>query len=131
VAAELLVPIESLRREYVPGRDLTDELDRLARHYKASTLVVLRRVYDAKLLSSQRYRTAYRRELARVLELSGARASGGNFYNTQPIRVSKRFARALIGETLEGNTLHKEAFRLLGFKKISAFEELGHRLGIA
>ena len=39
-------------------------------------------------------------ERARVLELIGERGSGGNFYNTLPVRVSKRFARALVTSTL-------------------------------
>ena len=131
VAAELLVPIASLSQEYSQGSDLTTELDRLARYYKVSTLVVLRRIFDAELMTRKAYRTAYDAELGRIMALAGGGGSGGNFYNTQPVRVSKRFARALIADTIEGRTLHRDAFRLLGFKKFSTFEELGHRLGVA
>lgn len=131
VAAELLVPIASLSQEYSQGSDLTTELDRLAKYYKVSTLVILRRIFDAELMTRTAYRTAYDAELSRIMALAGGGSSGGNFYNTQPIRVSKRFARALIADTIEGRTLHRDAFRLLGFKKFSTFEELGHRLGVA
>ncbi len=131
VGAELLVPEASLRDEYVVGSNLTAELERLARYYKVSTLVILRRVFDAELMTKARYRSAYSEELARILELGTGKAPGGNFYNTQPVRVSKRFARALISDTIEGRTLHRDAFRLLGSKKFSAFEELGQRLGVA
>lgn len=131
VAAELLVPEVSLREEYVIGSDLTTELERLARYYKVSTLVVLRRVFDAELMTQKQYRAAYSAELARIMGLAADKAPGGNFYNTQPVRVSKRFARALISDTLEGRTLHRDAFRLLGSKKFSAFEELSQRLGVA
>lgn len=130
VAAELLVPERDLHEQFDPTADLTEELDRLARHYKASTLVVLRRLYDSEHFSWDAYRVAYREELARVLELAGEKGSGGNFYNTQPVRVSKRFARALITSTLEGQTLYNEAFRMLGFKKAATFNELAHRLGV-
>ena len=131
VAAELLVPLSSIRQEFAAGVDLTVTLDRLARFYKVSTLVVLRRAFDAGMIPSAAYRRAYTDELARILALTADRSPGGNFYNTLPVRVSKRFARALIVDTLEGRTSHRDAFRLLGSKKASAFDELGQRLGIA
>ncbi|HST46291.1 ImmA/IrrE family metallo-endopeptidase [Jatrophihabitans sp.] len=130
-AAELLVPRASIAQEYTEGPDLTAELDRLAKLYKVSTLVVLRRIYDAGLMPWSVYRSAYQDELARVLELATSGSSGGNFYNTEPIRVSRTFARALVTDTNEGRTLHRDAFRLLGFKKFSTFEELSQRLGAA
>lgn len=131
VAAELLVPLTSIAEEYVASPDLAAELDRLAKFYKVSTLVVLRRIYDAGLMAWDVYRPAYQAELARVLALVASSGSGGNFYNTEPIRVSRTFARALVTDTAEGRTLHRDAFRLLGFKKVSTFEELSHRLGVA
>ena len=131
VAAELLVPVSSLRQEYLAGNDIGGELARLAKYYKVSTLVILRRIFDAGLIDQQAYRSVYQAELGRLLALLGEGTSGGNFYNTQPVRVSKRFARALIADTLDGRTLYRDALRLLGFKKHSTFEELGQRLGVA
>lgn len=128
VAAELLVPLRSLRAEFQSQASLGDELKRLARRYKVSTLVVLRRVFDAQFLSWEQFRAAYKAELQRVMV--AREASGGNFYNTQPIRVSKSFARAIIANTLEGQTPYRDAFRLLGFRSQSAFEGLGRTLGV-
>src|ERR1700733_4752946 len=47
VAAELLVPLAVLKAEYQIGEDLRGALDRLARRFKVSTLVILRRIFDA------------------------------------------------------------------------------------
>ncbi len=131
VAAEFLLPLADLGDVDIDETPLTDELERLARRFKVSTLVALRRVFDAGLMDEARYRIAYAAERERILELMEERSgTGGNFYNTQPVRVSKRFARALIESTLEGQTLHRDAFQMLGFKKHATFEELAHRLGV-
>jgi hypothetical protein len=53
-----------------------------------------------------------------------------NFYLTQAARVSKRFATALVISTREGQTLYRDAFRMLGFSKQSTFLELGRSLGV-
>ncbi len=128
VAAELLVPITVLRGEYQPGKPLRDETDRLARHFKVSTLVVLRRIHDAGGLTQDQLWRAYREELERLRAMPTG--GGGDFYLTLGARAGKRFARALVVSTLEGRSSFTEAFRLLGFKKMATFRELGHSLGV-
>lgn len=127
VAAELLVPLETFRREQNRRAELRDELDRLARRFKVSTLVVLRRMHDAGTLRGDAYWNAYEEEVRRLRELP--RGSGGDFYLTLSARVSKRFARALVVSTLEGQTLYRDAFRMLGIKRDATFQELGAQLG--
>jgi len=128
VAAELLVPLEIMRAEYDPHAELATEVSRLARRFKVSTLVVLRRMYDAGGLTEEELSEAYDAELARLRALP--RGSGGDFYLTQGARLSKRFARALVVSTLEGQTLHRDAFRMLGFSKVQTLHELGRSLGV-
>lgn len=128
VAAEMLVPLEMLKSDFRPQPDLHEEVDRLARRFKVSSLVILRRIYDARFLSREAFWSEYEKELTRVRAL--AKKSGGNFYLTQAARVSKRFARALVISTLEGQTLHRDAFRMLGFAKLGTFQKLGRSLGV-
>lgn len=128
VAGEFLVPLDQLRTDFSPVAPLRDELQRLAREYRVSTLVMLRRVFDVGFLSWDDYRAAWDEQM--TLTADRTSGSGGNFYNTQPVRVSKRFARAVVIDALEGGTLYDEAFRLLGIKKKATFDELGARLGI-
>lgn len=127
VAAEMLVPLDVLKKE-LPGRtDLGDELRRLARHFKVSTLVILRRIRDAGGMTRAAYRSAYARELDRLMRLGTG--SGGDFYLTLGARVSRRFARAIVGSTLEGQTSFSESFRLLGLRKMETFNKLAGNLG--
>ncbi len=130
VAAEFLVPAEELQNVELSQNDITDQLDNLARKFKVSTLVILRRLYDANFLSNAEFQTAYSREEERIRTFLAARGgSGGSFYITQPVRTSRRFTSALIASTLEGQTLYRDAFQMLGFKKVSTFKELAHRFG--
>jgi Zn-dependent peptidase ImmA (M78 family) len=128
VAAELLVPIAVLKAEYQRGNPLREELDRLARRFKVSTLVILRRIHDAGGLTREQLLDAYARELARLRAMP--KGGGGDFYLTLGARASKRFARALVISTLEGRSSFTEAFRLLGLKKMATFQDLGHSLGV-
>lgn len=128
VAAELLVPQKVLRAEYDRRADLRTEANRLARRFKVSTLVILRRIHDAGALTREQFWEAYEAELERLRAVP--KGSGGDFYLTLGARASKRFARALVLSTLEGRSSFTEAFRLLGFKKMATFRELGHSLGM-
>jgi Zn-dependent peptidase ImmA (M78 family) len=127
VAAELLAPLAVVRAECEPSNPLGEEINRLARRFKVSTLVVPRRIHDVGGLTQDQLWRAYREELQRLLALPAG--SGGDFYLTPGARASKRFARALVVSTLEGRSSFTEAFRLLGFKKMATFRELGHSLG--
>jgi Zn-dependent peptidase ImmA (M78 family) len=127
VAAELLVPIAVFKQELRRSAAVRGELDRLAKVWKVSTLVILRRMHDVGALRGDAYRKEYERELARLLSVQ--KGSGGNFYLTQSARNSRRFSRALIADTLEGNTLYREAFHMLGIKREATFREMGAQLG--
>jgi Zn-dependent peptidase ImmA (M78 family)/transcriptional regulator with XRE-family HTH domain len=130
VAAEFLIPAVLLRDLNFDRNNLTEELQRAARKFKVSTLVVLRRLFDESFFTLAQFRKAYAEERDRILAILESRPSGGgNFYNTQPLRVSKRFARAIIESTQEGYTLHRDAFQMLGFKKIKTFNEMAVHLG--
>jgi len=127
VAAELLVPMNAIRQA-LPRTSPLDALQDLARQFKVSTLVILRRILDTKRISRETFQQAYDEELDRLRELS--QSSGGDFYLTQEARASRRFVHALVVSTLEGQTLYRDAFQLLGIKKEKTFIEFGHRMGV-
>lgn len=129
VAAEILVPQALLKDEYQKNNEIHKEVNRLARYFKVSTLVILRRIHDIGKLTQKQFWQEYNEELQRLQTFS--KSSGGDFYLTQAARASKRFVRALIVSTLEGQTLHRDAFRMLGFSKLETFHNLERSLGMA
>ena len=128
VAAELLVPIDLIRDEFDADEELTAEANRLARRFKVSTLVVLRRIHDTGGLNRDGFWSAYWEELDRLRDRPGS--TGGNAIRNVGSRVSKRLARALVVSALEGRTSYTESFRLLGVKKLSTFERVATSLGV-
>lgn len=113
-----------------PLEPLDDAMQRLSRQFKVSTLVVLRRLFDAGALDRAAFDRAWVQERERLRKLASASAGGGDFYRTTLSRVSRRFARALVESTLEGQTLYRDAFRMLGVKKTETFNNIGREVGV-
>ena len=130
VAAEVLVPLDILERAVQPKEPLEDAKRRLARQFKVSTLVILRRLRDVGFLSNRRFFTCFKEEVKHLAELQ-KKGGGGNFYLSQSARASKRFARALVESTFEGQTLYRDAMNMLGISKVSTFHKLARRLNVA
>jgi len=129
VAAELLVPLEAFRAEYRIGAAWSDEVQRLAHVFKVSTLVVLRRMFDTRALTRNEFEEAYRAEVDRLKRLAERSQEGGDFYATLGARLGRRFARAVVASALEGHTLFRDAYRLMGIKKESTFQKAAVKLG--
>jgi Zn-dependent peptidase ImmA (M78 family) len=129
-AAELLVPMGEFRLVFNPTSGMRSQLQPLAEQFRVSTQVILGRMREAGALNWDQYMAELGAEKARVAEFVAERGGGGNYYNTKPVQVGKRFARELIASTLEGRTPYTEAFRLLDVKKTTTFEGLGQQLGV-
>jgi Zn-dependent peptidase ImmA (M78 family) len=130
VAAELLMPMEALRAARDPHAPVPEEIQRLAREFKVSTLVALRRLFDAGFITRDALWQHYRDEQERLRTLKERGSAGGDFYCSLGARTSKRFARAIISSTLEGLTSFSDAFRMLGVRKTTTFYEAARELGI-
>lgn len=130
VAAELLMPMQATRAAYRPNAPLTDEIQRLAKRFKVSTLVVLRRLFDAGFFDATTFWQNYNQESERIANLDHGGSGGGNFYRTLKARNGERFARAVIASTLEGQTLFQDAFRMLSVQKSATFYQAARELGV-
>lgn len=128
VAAEVLVPLEELHTKLEQIGQTRDAPGLLGRHFKVSSLVVLRRLRALNRLDWDTYRRLYREQEDLFLERKAKQKGGGNYYATQEVRAGRRFARALIGSALEGRTPYREAFSLLGIRKTETFNEFARKL---
>lgn len=130
VAAELLAPLDAVRAEVRPGGAVADEIQRLARVFKVSALVALRRLFDIGHIDREQLWSLYREEQKRLRALEHGVTGGGDFYRTLGARTGKRFARAVLSSALEGQTLFQDAFRMLGVRKTATFYEAARELGV-
>ncbi|WP_312531657.1 ImmA/IrrE family metallo-endopeptidase [Paracoccus sp. (in: a-proteobacteria)] len=130
VAAEVLVPIAQLSAMDLPSDD-DDAKSMIARTFRVSTLVALRRMKDLGRMSYADFQNAYDAELDFLKRRAKLKKSGGgDFYNTMGARVDPHFASAVISAALEGQTLMGDAFELLNIKKSSTFRQEARHLGV-
>ena len=132
VAAEFLVPKSALRKELHEGENLSDTLKRLARAFKVSTLVIMRRLSDVGWLDRDYFERAWEdeKEQLRKFDQNKNKKKGGDPYKNVLARVGNRFANALLISTLEGETSYRDAFQMLGISNINFFNELSRKMEI-
>lgn len=114
IAAEFLVPTDSLNQRWVEFSSENNPYQAGAHHFKVSELVVARRALDARLINQYEFRKFYQREY-REWVAKGSR--GGEFYNTAQTRIGKRFLRNVINAVGPGGLLYREAYSLTGLNR--------------
>lgn len=130
VAAELLVPEDEFNRSW-KRKDLVEQnVARLIRQYRVSSLVILRRAFDLKTIGWDDYKHHYDLEMSRFRDRNDSqKSSGGDPYATLGVRNSKRFTKTVLSATLSGQLLFRDASRLLGLK-VDKIEKAAKKLGI-
>lgn len=134
VAAEVLMPAETMKQFLIPGEELNPRIERLKKAFKVSKLVVLRRLLDLREINQDtfwRYWQAETKAYEEKKEQQKRSGGGGpDFYQTLPKRVSKLFLRELVISALEGQTSFSDAFRLIGVKSLTQLKQAGEKVGI-
>ncbi len=128
VAAEFLMPLAATKKVYNPQEDLAEQIPSLAKLFKVSRLVVVRRLFEAGFIDKESLWQQYQILVNQRVKKSDG--SGGDFYRTLTTRTGKRFLRALVSHTMAGHTLFREAFQLLGVKKSEAIYKTADLLGV-
>ena len=125
VAVELVVPRVEFEATVDRRRPPLAQTRILSTEFKTSDRAILRRFLRMDMLGTNAYVTAYREQVSGAKSLN----SGGNYRHTKPLRVSRRFARALLSETFAMNTTYAEAFGLLEIKNGATFHNFARVMG--
>lgn len=115
VAAEFLTPEAQFR--HVWQGDGHYAIQQVAKYFKVSRLVVARRALAFRLIDQQIYREVWAMSQPKKND-----DGGGNPYATIPIRSSRRFTRAVMDSAMAGETMLREAGRLLNVRPDTVVE---------
>lgn len=111
VAAEFLVARSAFLRRWDKYRDAVDNAQNLAKYFRVSAQVILRRSYELELIQADEFFQAFQE----ILKASKApkKGGGGSFYNNLFSRNSRRFTTELVFAVSGGRITYVEAARLL------------------
>jgi Zn-dependent peptidase ImmA (M78 family) len=126
-AAELVVPEAELRARWAHAAAQQEPYRVLARAFKVSPIVCARRALETDLITREAFFAFYEAQ-ARDLASASRKSTGGHFWNTQNVRVGKRFGAAVVAATREGRLLYHEAYRLTDLRG-ETFEKFARSLG--
>jgi Zn-dependent peptidase ImmA (M78 family)/DNA-binding XRE family transcriptional regulator len=116
VAAEFLAPAEKIFALWETSRDADSNARHLARHFRVSTLVALRRGYELGLIPYDEFQELFSKEMEEAMQRERPGGGGGDFYANLQSRNSKRFVNDLLAAVAEGRVMHLEAARLLNIQ---------------
>ena len=122
-AADVLVPESAFLQEDLTPSD--ENIARLARRYRVSREVILRRLFDRGAVSPAYYRSRMNAWAADYFSKADDTESGGNYYATQASYVSDTFARLAFRNYYRGAISLEDLARHLNLKasSISGLEQ--------
>jgi Zn-dependent peptidase ImmA (M78 family) len=111
VAAEFLVPQAELSAVWEQAPEDESRYQFVAQHFKVSSIVAAMRAVDLGLVDRRTFGQFYASWQDSERSKRPA-AGGGNFWNTQNVRLGKRFGAAVIRAVQEGRLLYRDAYSL-------------------
>ncbi len=129
VAAEFLVPENYLKEKWNDFIQTDDPFQAIARSFKVSELVAIRRAFDLGLILKTDFFEFYNKYVSKKSNKK-KKDGGGNFYNNQLFKIGKRFANVVVTAAKEGFLLYRDAYKLTGLtaKTFREFENKLHTI---
>jgi Zn-dependent peptidase ImmA (M78 family)/transcriptional regulator with XRE-family HTH domain len=113
VAAEVLVPQAEFERAWSGSGDLGGHVELLARQFRVSSFVILRRAFEFKKIRAEVFFAAIEEQKKKIKR---EKSGGGNYYRNIPVRMSPRLTDAVLNNVRQGRLLYRDAARLLALK---------------
>lgn len=113
IAAETLVPRNTFLSGWSQGVSIEDNLRNLARFFKVSQVVALRRAYELEKIGREEFFDYYDN---RISGRGSSNQGGGDFRRNVLVRNSHTFTAALVESVLSGRTQARDAARLLNLR---------------
>ena len=114
-AAHFLVPEEELIPAWRGTRTIPESLQAVARRFKVSVLVAAWRTLHLNLIGWDEFRSFYDTYEQQAAQRADE-TSGGNFWNSQNVRIGRRFGTAVRRAVKEGRLSYREAYALTGLR---------------
>jgi len=102
IAAEFLVPQDSLTDFWKQIKSDKDQIEKIAKHYKVSQIVAARRLLDIGKLEKVEFLNFYEKYRENWTTSKKKKQKGGDFYNNQNYRVGKSFFTQVLTAAKEG-----------------------------
>jgi Zn-dependent peptidase ImmA (M78 family) len=129
VAAEFLVPAEQIRASWSTLKDIPNPYLQIARQFKVSPIVAARRCQDISLIDRETFFAFYDDYVNQERTVAKKKKSGGDFWNTQNVRIGIRFGSAVVIAAKEGKLAFRDAYRLTGLSGLT-FETYSKSIGM-
>jgi Zn-dependent peptidase ImmA (M78 family)/DNA-binding XRE family transcriptional regulator len=117
VAAQLLIPASGLEQLWIDQKTASENIRRIATHYRVSTMVALRRAFDLEKIGYTLFARLLDDEYKRFQQSKKEDAEGGgNFWATFGARNSRTFVSAIMGSLRQDQISYRDAANLLGVR---------------
>jgi Zn-dependent peptidase ImmA (M78 family) len=112
VAAEFLVPAVTFQELWANIADI----NKLARYFKVSPIVIARRALDLGKLSKGEFFQFYNQYMEGIRLKKESQGSGGDFYATAKKRISVSFAAYVNQAVKKNKLLYRDAYKITGLR---------------
>ncbi len=113
VASEILVPTSFFKTSWRTSSDsIAEKISRISKQYHVSKLVILKKALDSNFIQQSDFWGFYNT----YTNISFKKSSGGDFWNSKPYEVSRKFYSFVDIALKKGSILPSNAYKLTNMK---------------